>query len=109
MPTTVDQAEDLRSEREDAVRLALRGAESYIRNHAGSVELLDLSGDGVVTVKFGGMCTGCPARPVTLTATIKRCLEHLPFVTSVRASGISISAEAQARVARYINGARESR
>lgn len=65
------------------------------------MELAHLSDEGLVTVRFDGMCTGCPSRPVTIIATIKRCLGNLDFVTGVVAEGVSVSDAAMNRVQKY--------
>jgi Fe-S cluster biogenesis protein NfuA len=86
------------AEKEDAVRQALRRAEGYLRSHGGTVELRGIDQAGVVEVKFGGMCLGCPARPVTVMSVIRRCLAELDFVSDVQAVGVAISSETRQRL-----------
>ena len=69
-----------------------------MRTDAGAIELVDVNSDGVVTVRFLGMCTGCMMRPATLYSTIIPALMKVAGVTEVRAEGVRISAEAAARV-----------
>jgi Fe-S cluster biogenesis protein NfuA len=52
----------------------------------GDVELVDVSDDGVVRVRFLGACVGCPSSSVTLQQGIERSLkQHIPEVRSVQA------------------------
>ena len=70
-----------------------------MRTHAGAIEVVDLSADGVLTVRFVAMCQGCPFRAVTMYGLVKPALEQLPGVTEVRAQGVRISEEAARRAA----------
>lgn len=71
--------------------------------HAGGVELLDVSRDGEVTLRFTGMCTGCRFRPLTVAGTLRPALLAVPGVTQVAAEGARISAEAEERLAHYFS------
>ena len=52
----------------------------------GDVELVDVSDDGVVQVRFHGACVGCPSSSMTLQAGIERSLkQHIPEVKAVHA------------------------
>ncbi len=52
----------------------------------GDVELVDVSEDGVVRVRFLGACVGCPSSSMTLQQGIERNLKrHIPEVKSVLA------------------------
>ena len=66
--------------------------------HAGSLELVDLADDGVVRVRFAGMCRGCELRPITMAATIRPGLLAIPGVTRVELVGAKISEEAERRI-----------
>jgi Fe-S cluster biogenesis protein NfuA len=66
--------------------------------HAGGIELVDHS-DGVVRLRFTGMCTGCPLRPLTTASTVRPALLALDGVDAVEIEGSRISAEAEARIA----------
>lgn len=66
--------------------------------HAGGVELVGVE-DGVVRLRFTGMCTGCHLRPLTMTSTIRPALLDLEGITAVEAEGSRISVEAEARLA----------
>ena len=52
--------------------------------HGGSCELVKVSEDGVVTVRLGGGCVGCPSRNMTLLGGITPVLkEAVPEITKV--------------------------
>ncbi len=52
----------------------------------GDVELVDVSDDGVVRVRFHGACVGCPSSSITLQRGIERSLkQHIPQVKAVHA------------------------
>ena len=71
------------------------------RSDGGGLELIGLSDDGVVTVRFTGFCTGCMARPVTTAAAILPALRRLDGVRDVKVAGSRISEEAEERMAYY--------
>ena len=66
--------------------------------HAGGLQLREVHG-GEVHVAYTGMCTGCPLRPLTTTATVRPALLALPEVTAVHVAGGRISEEAEQRLA----------
>ena len=82
---------------EDVAEL-VRSLSSVLHSHAGGLELVDVD-DGDVTVRFTGMCTGCPLRPVTFTGVIKPALLQLEGVDSVHAEGGRLSRHAEGRLA----------
>jgi Fe-S cluster biogenesis protein NfuA len=50
------------------------------------VELVDVSDEGVVSVRLAGACRGCPGAVMTLKMGIERILkQHIPEVKSVEA------------------------
>jgi len=50
----------------------------------GNVELVDVSDDGVVSVKLVGACSTCPMATVTLKMGIERAImEKIPSITEV--------------------------
>lgn len=50
----------------------------------GNVELVDVSEDGVVSVKLVGACSTCPMATVTLKMGIERAImEKIPSITEV--------------------------
>jgi len=66
--------------------------------HAGGIELVEVR-NGVARVRYTGMCTGCPLRPVTTASTVRPALLAVEGVEAVEVEGSRISAEAEARLA----------
>ena len=87
------------------VRLRVRELSALLAAHAGGLELAEAA-DSAVTVRFTGMCTGCPARPLTLAATVRPALLAVEGVTSVAAEGSRISEEAEHRLAAFLGPTR---
>jgi Fe-S cluster biogenesis protein NfuA len=55
-----------------------------VQADGGDVELVDVSLDGVVSIRFHGACHGCPSSTMTLQDGIQRNLrEKVPEVTRV--------------------------
>ena len=55
-----------------------------VQSDDGDVELVDVTDDGVVRVRFHGACVGCPSSAITLHSGIERSLkQHIPLVKSV--------------------------
>ena len=70
------------------VREKVQGVINLIRPavqaDGGDIELVDVSGDGVVQIRFHGACHGCPSSTMTLQMGIERNLrEKVPEVTAV--------------------------
>ena len=58
-----------------------------VQEDGGDFELLEISKDGVVTIRFLGACIGCPSSEMTLRDGIARNLRsRIPEVTQVIAS-----------------------
>ena len=77
---------------------------ALMRAHAGAVELVNVSDDGAVTVRFVGKCTGCELRPVTMISTVRPGLLAVEGVSRVIVQGVRISEEAEARMAESLAG-----
>ena len=57
-----------------------------IQTDGGDIELVDVTDDGVVSVRFQGACIGCPSSSITLHMGIERQLKaRIPEVTAVQA------------------------
>jgi len=56
---------------ETRVRTALDSVRPYLGSHGGDVELLGVSGDGVVRLRLTGSCKTCPSSSVTLELAVK--------------------------------------
>jgi Fe-S cluster biogenesis protein NfuA len=76
----------------------LRDVRRILDAHAGGVELLSFD-DGVIRLRFSGMCTGCAYRPLTTATTIRPLLLSVAGVRAVEIEGGRISAEAETRLA----------
>ncbi len=69
----------------DQVEKALDKTRSVLRGDGGDVELVDVTGDGVVQVRLKGACGGCPMATMTLKSLIERVLkQELPDIKSVQ-------------------------
>jgi Fe-S cluster biogenesis protein NfuA len=84
------------TERQDAVPSALglklevqallEEIRPAIQMDGGDVELVDVAGDGRVTVRLLGACTGCEMSQMTLKQGIENLLvNRIPGITSVEA------------------------
>jgi len=70
----------------DRVEATLARIRPQLQSHGGDVELVDVSEDGVVSVKLTGACHGCPGALMTLRMGVERILkEQVPEVTRVEA------------------------
>ncbi len=68
---TESPAQDLRERVEQVIQL-IRPA---IKADGGDIELVGVSSEGVVRVRFLGACTDCPSSPMTLRDGIERNLK----------------------------------
>jgi len=84
-----------------AARLAELGMQ--LGAHAGGIELAELRG-GVARLRYTGMCTGCPLRPVTTASTVRPALLAVEGIDELEVEGSRISAEAEARIAAAFAG-----
>lgn len=70
----------------DRVQHVLNLIRPSVQSDGGDLELVDVSEDGVVRVRFHGACVGCPSSTMTLQSGIERNLrEYVPGVQSVEA------------------------
>jgi Fe-S cluster biogenesis protein NfuA len=68
----------------ETVQKVLDKIRPNLKADGGDVELIDVSDDGVVTVKLTGACRGCPMSQMTLKNGIERFLkQEIPEVKSV--------------------------
>lgn len=71
---------------EEKVEETLDTVRPALRADGGDVELVNVTDDGVVSVRLTGACGGCPMSTMTLKMGIERALrEQLPEVTRVEA------------------------
>jgi Fe-S cluster biogenesis protein NfuA len=68
----------------ERVDKALDEIRPYIHSHAGDVNIVDVSDEGVVKLQMVGTCHGCPMSMLTLRLGIERILmEKVEGVTEV--------------------------
>jgi Fe-S cluster biogenesis protein NfuA len=68
----------------EAVEKALNLIRPALQADGGNVELVNVTEDGVVSVKLTGACGSCPMSTMTLKMGVERVLkEQVPGVTSV--------------------------
>lgn len=58
----------------DEVLKAIDSIRPFLQADSGDLELVDISEDGIVTVKLTGACSECPMSIMTLRAGIERSL-----------------------------------
>jgi Fe-S cluster biogenesis protein NfuA len=70
----------------EKVAKSLGAIRPSLQADGGDVELVDVSNEGVVSVRLVGACRGCPMSTMTLKMGIERALrEQIPEVKSVEA------------------------
>jgi Fe-S cluster biogenesis protein NfuA len=68
----------------DRVDKALDEIRPYIHSHAGDVNLVDVSDEGIVKLQMVGSCDSCPMSMITLRLGIERILkEKVPGIKDV--------------------------
>ncbi len=67
-----------------AVKEILRDVQSYAYSHGGKIELLGVSAEGDVKIKFSGACSGCLLSSVTLKYGVEdQIRRHIPEVRKI--------------------------
>jgi len=70
----------------DEILKALDSIRPFLQADSGDVELVEVSDDGIVTVKLTGACEICPMSVMTLRAGIERSLQRqVPGIRRVEA------------------------
>jgi Fe-S cluster biogenesis protein NfuA len=83
MASTVTQPASEPSVREK-VQTVIDLIRPAVQADGGDIELVDVSGAGVVQIRFHGACHGCPSSTMTLQMGIERNVrERVPEVTQV--------------------------
>lgn len=59
---------------QESVEKTLERVRPYLREDGGDVELVGISGDGIVEVRLTGSCVSCPLSVMTVRAGIERAL-----------------------------------
>lgn len=68
----------------DQIEAVLDEVRPTLLADGGNVELVDVTEDGVVSVKLVGACSTCPMATVTLKMGIERAImEKIPSITEV--------------------------
>lgn len=66
------------------VQAVINQLRPFIQSDGGDLELVDVSDDGIVSVRLHGACVGCPSSQMTLKMGIERNLrDKVPEVTQV--------------------------
>ena len=78
-------AEALQGAFRDVARV-INALRPMIQADGGDVELVDLTPEGVVRIRWQGACIGCPSSEMTLREGLERNLrQHVPIVAGVEA------------------------
>ncbi|SDX98590.1 Fe-S cluster biogenesis protein NfuA, 4Fe-4S-binding domain [Amycolatopsis xylanica] len=81
----------------ERVTAALEKVRPYLGSHAGDVDLLGITGDGVLRLRLKGTCDGCPSSAVTVKYAIEKAVhDAAPEITDIEVSG-AVAAEAGGR------------
>jgi len=68
----------------EQIEEVLNKVRPQLQADGGDIELVDVSEDGIVSVKLLGTCHGCPMSQMTLAWGVERVLkENVPGVTRV--------------------------
>ena len=70
----------------DRVQTVIAWMRPVIQGDGGDIELLDITPEGVASIRFHGACVGCPSLTNTLKSGIERNIrEKVPEITRVEA------------------------
>jgi Fe-S cluster biogenesis protein NfuA/nitrite reductase/ring-hydroxylating ferredoxin subunit len=76
------------------IQRALDRVRPYLGSHAGGVEYLGVTGDGVARLRLEGSCHGCPSSTVTVELAITGAVQDAaPEVTEVVVEGMTVTPE----------------
>ena len=68
----------------EAIAAAIEDVRPSLQADGGDIELVDVSEDGIVSVRLTGACNGCPMATMTLKQGVERYLkEQVPGVKEV--------------------------
>lgn len=68
-----------------------------LASHGGGLEVVDADDDGVVRVRFTGLCTACWLRPITQMQVLEPAFLDLEGVEAVEVEGVRFSDHARRR------------
>lgn len=60
---------------QERIERALEEVRPYLGSHAGGVELLEVSAEGVARIRLVGSCDGCPSSKATVEHTLRKAIE----------------------------------
>lgn len=83
---------------EDKVAARAAVVDRMLWTHGGGVEVDDCDGE-TVRVRFTGLCTACPMRPLTIARIVTPAFEDLEGV-QVEVVGVRLSSQATERLSR---------
>lgn len=107
IPPAPDSVYNFRMENvstEEVEILLDRQVRPLLKIHGGGIELLEVTGDGRVSLEFQGACRGCPLKSVTYALGVRQKLLQLPGVREVRVNGVRLSDAALRRVEKFYSG-----
>ncbi len=68
----------------EQIELVLQKVRPALQRDGGDVEVVEVTGDGIVRVKLTGACHGCPMATLTLKQGIERVLmQEIPAIKRV--------------------------
>ena len=84
MTPTQSQPDEKQVSVKDKVQGVINLIRPAVQADGGDIELVDVTSDGIVQIRFHGACHGCPSSTMTLQMGIERNLrDRVPEVTSV--------------------------
>jgi Fe-S cluster biogenesis protein NfuA len=84
MAPTQPQSDEKQVSVKDKVQGVINLIRPAVQADGGDIELVDVTSNGVVQIRFHGACHGCPSSTMTLQMGIERNLrDRVPEVTSV--------------------------
>lgn len=86
----------------ETLREALRPSNVRLGSHAGSIDVVEVSPDGMVTLEFQGACAACPSRPSTYVAAVLPDLEGIAGIKRIAVQGMAVSEHALARIRKLL-------
>jgi len=85
-PTELQDSAETGNLLKDRVARVINLIRPAVQSDGGDLELVEITGEGVVRIRLHGACVGCPSSTMTLQVGIERNLKaHIPEVRSVEA------------------------
>jgi Fe-S cluster biogenesis protein NfuA len=80
------------------VESRLPAVRRQLASHGGGVDLVGILEDGVVQLRFTGMCAACMLKPLTMASVIHPALADVKGFTGLSAPGTRLSPHAISRL-----------